>query len=245
MTTLTGLTVRPIRFTADLPGWQRLVETLGGTLISKHPGWLVYQLGSGRLALHASNERQPAGTVSVCFETPAPLEEAAAAARTAGVDVALEQLDHGLAGVVRASDGVTVTLDAPTEANREPGPTDPRTSVLQIWYGADVTVPRSTVEALGARARLVGDDGTWTDLTCPGGGLVGIHGADSSGTELAFEWDGDVEDALRLLETAGIEAVLIDETYGRTVQVTDPDGTKEIWINERQTDLYGYTDASA
>ena len=35
------LTSRPIRFTADLPAWRHLVETLGGRLLLERPGWLV------------------------------------------------------------------------------------------------------------------------------------------------------------------------------------------------------------
>lgn len=241
--TLTGPTARPIRFTDDLPGWQRIVGALGGALVSQAPGWLVYQLGSGRLALHrgGGDEGERAGDTTLCVETPTPLEEAVRGAQQAGVPIELEQTPHGRAGVLRSADGTLVTLDSETPAPDGAAATDPRLAVLPIWYAQDVATPRSVVEGLGARATLVGDDGTWTELTFPGGGRVGIHHADSSGVELALRWDGDVEEALALLTDAGVEAVLIDETYGRTVQVADPDGGKEIWVNERQTDLYGYS----
>ncbi|SOC56643.1 hypothetical protein [Ornithinimicrobium cerasi] len=237
--TVTGLTPRPIRFTADLPAWRRIVEALGGVLVSEQPGWLVLQLGSGRLALHADHPDQPAGLTTLALETPEPLTEAVAAASVAGVPITLEETDHGTAGVVRADDGTEVTLDTPTPgAGRA---RDGRLVVLPIWYGPDASVPLAVLEGLGARRRIVGQDGGWTDLRCDGGGLLAVHVADQVGTELAFEWDGDVEDALRLLTSAGIPATLIDETYSRTLHVADPDGGKAVWVNERQTDLYGYT----
>ena len=244
MTTLSGATPRPIRFTADLPAWQRILTTLGGTLISEHPGWLVYQLGGGRVALHAASETQPAGSTTLAVEDPAELTKAVDAAAARGVPVALEESDHGPAGHVRAGDGTFVWLDSPTPVEVGDGlTTRPELSTLPIWYGPDTGLIRGVLEGLGARPRLVGDDGTWTDLTYPGGGLAAVHAAEDSGTELAFEWDGDVEQAQRLLEAEGIDCLLIDETYSRTLQVADPDGGKRVWINERQTDLYGYTDA--
>ncbi|WP_134774469.1 hypothetical protein [Ornithinimicrobium flavum] len=241
MTTLTGPTPRPIRFTADIPGWQRILETLGATLLSEHPGWLVYQLGGGRVALHAASPEQPAGTTTLAVETPVDLADAVRTASAQGVPVTLEDSDHGPAGHVRV-DGALVWLDAPTPGDGKA--TRPELSTLQIWYGPDTGLLRDVLEGLGARPRIVGDDGRWTDFSYDGGGLAAAHLAETGGTELAFEWGGDVEEVLRLLTAAGIDGLLIDETYGRTVQVADPDGGPRIWINEQQTDLYGYTDAS-
>lgn len=246
MSILPGPTPRPIRFTAEIPGWQRILESLGGSLISEHPGWLVYQLGGGRVALHAASEEQPAGTTTLAVEDPTELTKAVQAAAARGVPVTLEESDHGPAGVVRAGDGTLLWLDSPTPVEVGPGTAErPQLSTLQIWYGQDTGLIRGVLEGLGATPRLVGDDGTWIDLTYPGGGLAAAHAADATGTELAFEWDGDVEQAQRLLEAEGIDSMLIDETYSRTLQVADPDGGKRIWINERQADLYGYTDLSA
>ena len=239
---LMGVTPRPIRFTADVPAWRTILETLGGTLISEHPGWLVYQLGGGRLALHAASEQQPAGTTVIGVEDPTELPDAVAAAAARGVPVTLEESGHGPAGHVRAVDGTYLWLDSPTAGSGAAA--RPELSVLPIWYGPDTGMIRGVLEGLGARPRLVGDDGTWTDLTFAGGGLAAAHAAEEPGVELALEWDGDLEEAQRLLEAAGVDCLLIDETYSRTLQVADPDGGERIWINERQSDLYGYTDAS-
>lgn len=242
MSTLTGPTPRPIRFTADIPGWQRILETLGATLLSEHPGWLVYQLGGGRVALHAAHPDQPAGTTTLAVETPVDLGQAVATAADQGVPITLEDSDHGPAGHVRAEDGTFLWLDAPTPGEGKAA--RPELSTLQIWYGTDAGMIRDVLEGLGARPRIVSDDGMWTDFSFDGGGLSAAHASDGSSTELAFEWDGDVEEAQRLLTAAGLDALLIDEAYSRTVQVADPDGGPRVWINERQTDLYGYTDAS-
>lgn len=239
MTTPLPLTARPIRFTADIPGWRTILEALGAGLTSERPGWLVFELGGGRVALHAASQAQPVGT-TLGMETGTPLQEAVAAASGAGVPVTLEDTDHGLAGVVRAADGTTFTLDSPTPDETGAGAREPRLSVLQIWYAVDTTMPLATLEGLGARRRVVGDDGRWTDLTFPGGGLAAVHAHESTGTELAFEWDGDVEEVVGLLAEAGVHSALIDESYSRTVQVQDPDGGTAIWVNQRQTDLYGY-----
>lgn len=243
MSTLTGPTPRPIRFTGDTPGWQRILETLGGTLISEHPGWLVYQLGGGRVALHSASAEQPPGRTVLAVEDPTPLRQAVDAAAARGVPVTLEDSDHGPAGHVRPTDGTFLWLDQPTPGDARA--TRPELSTMQIWYGPDTGLIRGVLEGMGAQPRLVGDDGVWTDLSYPGGGLAAVHAAEETGTELAFKWAGDVEDAQALLEEAGVECLLIDETYSRTLQVADPDGGERVWINERQTDLYGYTDVSA
>lgn len=242
MSTLAGPTPRPIRFTGDIPGWQRILETLGATLLSEHPGWLVYQLGGGRVALHAAHPDQPAGMTTLAVETPVDLAQAVRTAAGQGVPVTLEDSDHGVAGHVRAPDGTFLWLDAPTPGEGQVA--RPELSTLQIWYAPDTGMVRDVLEGLGARPRIVGDDGRWTDFSFDGGGLAAAHVSEASGTELAFEWDGDVEEAQRLLTAAGVDCLLIDEAYSRTVQVADPDGGPRVWINERQRDLYGYTDAS-
>lgn len=236
---IADLTARPIRFTDDLPAWQRLLGTLGARLIVERPGWLVYAVGSGRVALHQASDHQPPGA-ALAFETTTLIPEAVAEAAAAGVPITLGHPDHGEAGMVEASDGIRFTLDSPTPVETVDQEPDPRLVSLPIWYGPDTAMVRQVLQGLGARPHIVGDDEEWVSLSCEGGGLVAAHGAERPAVELAFEWDGDVEEALALLTAAGIDADLIDETYARTLQVADPDGIKTIWINERQTDFYGY-----
>jgi len=77
--------------------------------------------------------------------------------------------------------------------------------------------------------------------------MAALHDAasNSSGyragdTSLAFESDEPLEAVRDRLHAAGFaDAHIIDEAYGRTLLVTDPDGVR-IAIDERQDDLYGY-----
>ena len=57
---------------------------------------------------------------------------------------------------------------------------------------------------------------------------------------LSFEWDGDVDRLSEVLKSRGFVSRVIDEAYGRSLRIDDPDGGVELWVNERQSDLYGY-----
>ena len=106
------LSVRPIRFTDAVPAWRTVLDALGAVLLSEDGGWLVYQLGAGRLALHAAaGSAHAPGTTLLGLETTVPLAEAVAAATQEGVPIELADTDHGEAGVVTAADGTTFTLD--------------------------------------------------------------------------------------------------------------------------------------
>ncbi|MDO5738981.1 MAG: hypothetical protein Q4P07_02415 [Ornithinimicrobium sp.] len=241
MTAIADLTARPIRFTADIPAWRTILAALGGTLISEAPGWLVYQLGSGRIALHASSQDRPAGSSAIGLETSSPLEWAVKAAAAAGAPISLAHTAHGPSAQVDAKDGTVFSLDSVTPAAAGVGPTQGELTSLAIWHTPLGGHARSIFTALDARPRVLADDEMWTDFRCDGGGLLAVHAADTVGAELAFEWAGNVEEAKALLDAAGVQSALIDEGHSRTLQIADPDGVKEIWINEKQTDLYGYT----
>ena len=52
--------------------------------------------------------------------------------------------------------------------------------------------------------------------------------------------DGDVDRLSEVLKSRGFVSRVIDEAYGRSLRIDDPDGGVELWVNERQSDLYGY-----
>jgi hypothetical protein len=238
---------RPIRFTADLAAHRRYLEALGATRVTTAPGWEVYALGSGRLALHAASDQQPSGDTVLAWEVP-DLDAWAQRAQSAGVPFTIGMTDHGIAATVTAPDGTTFTVD-PAPEGEEPPPTDTSFAVLPIWYtsAGDVEAVRELVTGLGGVQRVTADSDVWTDFACPGGGLAAVHASDDErGVELAFELDGDVETLIPRLEAAGVEPVLIDETYSRTLQLPDPDRPgRMLWINEKQQDLYGYRSAES
>lgn len=233
------ITARPIRFTDHLDHHQRVLDAVGARVLVEAPGWFVYALGSGRLALHQANERQPSGMTTLAFEVP-DLEAWSAATRERGLEHRVGETDHGTAGIVTAPDGTGFTVD-PVDHLLPAGDPAPGLAVLPIWYTPDTDSALEVLTGVGAERRLSGDDGIWHDLTCPGGGLVAVHHDENVGVDLAYEYDGDVEDLGTLLHAAGIEATLIDESYARTLRLPDPDRPgREIWVNEAQRDLYGY-----
>lgn len=230
---------RPIRFTADLDAHRAYLEALGATRVTTAPGWEVYALGSGRLALHAASPDQPPGD-ALAWET-GDLDGWAEQARAAGLAFEVGETDHGIAATVTATDGTTFTVDPAAEAE-QPAPADARLSVLPIWYTSEAESARAVLRGLGAIQRVRADSDVWTDFRCPAGGLAAVHASDEVGVELGFEFDGDVETLIPVLARVGVEAVLIDETYSRTLQLPDPDRPgRMLWINEKQQDLYGYS----
>ncbi len=239
------ITARPIRFTADIAGHRRILEALGATLVTQADAWIVYAVGSGRLGLHeAGGSDQVDGTTVLGWEVD-DLAAWSARAREAGVPATVGHTDHGLAATVTALDGTTFTVDPSVQA-RTPAPADRRLSVLPIWVTDQVHAARDVLLGIGAVARIAADSGVWSDFSCDGGGLAAVHRAEqgaepAADVELAFEYDGDVEELVPVLQAADVAAMLIDETYSRTLQVADPDRQgSTIWINQRQADLYGY-----
>lgn len=237
-----GLVARPIRFTADLGAHRRYLQALGATRVTTAPGWEVFALGSGRVALHAASNDQPSARTILAWEVP-DLQAWAAEAKAAGLEFVIGETNHGIAATVTAPDGTTFTVD-PAPTAEEPAPSEDSLSVLPIWYTepTDVAAASQVLTGLGAVQRITADNDVWTDFVCPGGGLVAVHAADTGpGVELGFEFDGDVESLIPVLREAGVEPVLIDETYSRTLQIPDPDREGAmLWINEKMQDLYGY-----
>ncbi|GAA1157650.1 hypothetical protein [Ornithinicoccus hortensis] len=233
------ITARPIRFTDDLPAWRELLGAVGATTVSDADGWTVYAVGSGRLALHAASEEWPNGLTTLGFEVD-DLDAWAASAAEAGAPVVVGEAAHGRAGTVTAGDGTTFTVD-PAETARDEAPADPALMVLPIWYTPQSEEARRILGTLGIRERITGDNGVWTDLTCDGGGLVAVHRADTVGVELGFEYAGDIEALIPLVERSGRTPALIDESHNRTLRIPDPDRPdRDLWVNEEQRDLYGY-----
>lgn len=239
------ITARPIRFTSDIAAHRRILEALGATRVTESDGWIGYAVGSGRLALHdAAGSDRSSGTTVLGWEVD-DLDAWAQRAGAAGVSVTVGETDHGLAATVIAPDGTTFTVDPAAEALTPP-PADRRVSVLPIWVTDQVQAARDVLLGIGAVARLVADSEVWSDFSCDGGGLAAVHRAEqgaepAADVELAFEYDGDVEELVPVLQAAGVAAILIDETYSRTLQVANPDRQgSTIWINQRQADLYGY-----
>lgn len=227
----------PIRFTAATDAWRTLLEALGLAPVVDGPGWVVYKAGGGIVCLHAPDGRR--GLTELWFEASDP-KAAADAVAELGVPVT-EAEDAGAGTVYRAAmgDGQLLGLAGlqTWEEGSAPRP-DPRLFVLPLWMTDAIERSAAALEAVGATRRISSETGQWVDLTLDDG-LVAVHDG-SLDVVLSFEYNGDVDELAGRLADAGVEARVIDEAYGRSLRVDDPDGGTELWVNERMTDLYGY-----
>lgn len=231
---------RPIRFTANLDVHRALLECLGARCVLDAGAWVVYDVGAGRVALHAVDDPAESGQTDLGFETD-DLDALAAAATgllPPGVSGELRETDHEQAFVVTSTDGVSFTVDAAAPAEHESPET--KISIIPMWLTVERDDAIATLEAIGASKRIAGNNGVWTDFRT-GDGLVSVHEGEPTGVSLGFEYDGHVDDLHTPLAAAGFKATVIDEAYARTLRLTDPDhADQQIWISERDGDLYGY-----
>lgn len=245
----TSATVQPIRYTSNVDGWLELVSALGGRTIVSDGLWHVCALPSGRLAIHGVDPHDPqAGSTQLRLAVPditAALTRNADALAATGATATAQEAAHGLQGVVTGSDGMNVYLDAadPPTAADEVAPTG--AAVLPLWMTPDVASAAAVLAALRLTRRITSDSGDWSDFTAPGGGLIAGHGGPLD-VILSFEHP-DLDELLAPLAEAGIRATVVDETYARTLRIANPDAPddvdSEIWVNEAQRDLYGYSRA--
>ncbi|GAB3536561.1 hypothetical protein GCM10027403_17650 [Arthrobacter tecti] len=230
------LRVRPIIFTPNHDGFGKLFTALGLELVEDADGWQVFEAGSGRVALHIAD--QP--SIQLNFEVGSVSEFARRTAQ-AGTDAVVVYTNDGPAAQVTAPNG-RVFLAYETLTGEQPAATG--LTVMPIWYTPDTAAAEKVFTDIGAKKRRSSDAGAWLDFTAKNGGLLAVHAADDDGAELAFEFAGNVEVIQQRLRSGGVPATLIDESYGRSLRLPNPDGG-EIWVNEWQEDLYGYKDHAA
>jgi len=110
--------------------------------------------------------------------------------------------------------------------------------VMPIRYVRDVEAAARFYAALGLTVTTRQRGGGWLELT-GSGGILALHEAAEGGTaELALLADEPLEDVVRQLRAAGFEpGPILDEAYGRSLRLTDPDGV-ELLVNEHDTSLY-------
>ncbi len=113
--------------------------------------------------------------------------------------------------------------------------------VVPIRYTIDVAGSVRFYRALGLAAGSVSRPGVWAELPAASG-MLAIHEADGDtvGTcELAFEADEPLELITSRLRSAGFEPeTIMDENFGRSLRVRDPDG---IWVQVNAHDRELYT----
>ena len=110
--------------------------------------------------------------------------------------------------------------------------------VLPIRYTSDVEAVTRFYTTLGLETGPVSRPGGWVELPA-GGGTLAVHkGQEAGRCELAFETDEPLEDVRDRLRAAGYEpGAVLDEGFGRSLRVRDPDGVP-VQINAYERDLY-------
>lgn len=221
----------PIVFTDHAEQYRRVIHALGGESIHESPGWSHYELASGRIGLHSPSDDSPAGTVRFVIE----VDDVPAWNEQFGGMMTTEA--HGLDSRFTTFDGVQLGAAEIADA---PAGVSGMVTIMPIWVTPDVQQASELLIEMGFKPRINSDNGVWADFLADAGGAA-VHRGERGGVTLAFEYDGNVEDLLPALEGAGADPLLIDEAYGRSLQFADPNGGDRIWINEKQTDLYGYS----
>lgn len=232
------LRVTPIQFTDHIGPWTTLLEALGLVHAVNANGWREFDAASGRVRLHATDDDHPSGTTLLSFEV-GDLDEFSRRTCEAGTAVVMTEEGHGRTATITGPDGLSFSVTV--QATRpEPAAADPAVQVLVLWMTPEPHGPAETLRNIGARPQIASDSGGWVQFRAKNGGLVATHSGSRAFATLSFEYDGDAQALLTRLQAAGLEASLVDESYGRTVLVDNPDGGEPIWINEAQQDLYGY-----
>jgi catechol 2,3-dioxygenase-like lactoylglutathione lyase family enzyme len=118
--------------------------------------------------------------------------------------------------------------------------------VMPIRYAQDVAASTEFYRALGLEPGSVSRPGGWSELT-GSAGMVAVHAAEgltAGRCELCFEADEPLETVAGRLRAAGFSPDdIVDESFGRSLQVRDPDGVL-VQVNEHERELYtrGITD---
>jgi catechol 2,3-dioxygenase-like lactoylglutathione lyase family enzyme len=115
--------------------------------------------------------------------------------------------------------------------------------VVPIRYTKDAEALARFYEVLGLEPGAASRPGRWLELAAESG-MVAVHLNDpgeedhAGRCELAFESDESLEQVAERLVAAGFEpGPVMDENFGQSLRVLDPDG---VWvqINRLERDLY-------
>lgn len=121
-------------------------------------------------------------------------------------------------------------------------------TALPIRYVADVEASRRFYAGLGLHPGEDNGLSVWSQLNADAG-AVGIHDAAVSkgrppGTvELGFATDESLETVAARLRAAGYAPELVEEDFGRSLRLTDPDGVT-IQIQELDTEVMRRSEAA-
>jgi predicted enzyme related to lactoylglutathione lyase len=243
---MTGIVVRPVRFTSHLPEMQHFLELVGlrPWIVADGGGWRDMACGGGRVALHdaaTSDSGGLPGQTTLAFEAAdvTQLAKQLTSARVPGVTVYDEA--YGRVLTCRDPDGATVAMDERatdlygSEFRGERGAPE-SLRVMPVRF-ADPSGPYGAfLLALGLRP--AGDiNPYYVNFQADGGahGQVGLHhvfseelpivpGDRSPAVQLTFQSAEPLERIADRLSAAGFEPGILVEDFGSLLHVRDPDG---------------------
>ncbi len=111
--------------------------------------------------------------------------------------------------------------------------------VMPIRYVRDVAAAARFYEALGLETTATQRNGGWVELSGTAG-ILALHVAsdDADRTELSLLATESLDAVVRRLGEAGYPTgPIVDESFGRSLRVSDPDGVS-VQINEHDHELY-------
>lgn len=121
--------------------------------------------------------------------------------------------------------------------------------VMPIRYCADIAASTRFYEALGLAIDSASRTGFWVEMPAAAG-MLALHAAgDTEGgatddcdrpgsCELSFESGESLETVATRLKSAGFAPeAIVDESFGRSLRVRDPDGVL-VQVNEHDRGLY-------
>jgi len=111
--------------------------------------------------------------------------------------------------------------------------------VLPIRYCADIEASTRFYRTLGLELGSATRPGSWVELPAAAGILALHRTTEHAGDcELAFEADEPLEAVAARLADAGFPTgPIVDESFGRSLRVRDPDGVY-VQVNENDRALY-------
>ena len=225
------VTLRPVRFTADVRAGQQFAELLGLTsrVESGRGGWVdLVAGGGGMLALHdarTSASRQPSGRTTLSAECD-DADALAARLTEGGFDAAVYDEAYGRVLVVTDPNGAQVAVDERTTdlhgyREHDTAGADSRCRVRVTVVSDDPRRYRAFTEALGVEALVDVVEGT--PQVAPS---LGPDGAEhrAAVVELVVVSGESLADVEARLRRAGHDDAI--EGDDDALQVIDPDGVR-------------------
>ncbi|MGF3057188.1 hypothetical protein [Microbacterium sp. YY-01] len=234
-----------VYFTQHPDAWHQLARDCGlrsrGDVLQ---GWAEFD-GDGTLAVHEASAGDPRATTAeiwLLVGDEAELESVQSR-------VEAHNLPVRSSSMADIGDVLTITIDGACAVNLAVGEARAPSgdvSVAPLIFTPNVAAARNALEALGLTIQVASETGTWVQLRVDGGGAIALHdmaaatNPDQHPIGLSLEHRGNLDAVAEQMQSRGVEAVVVDEAYNRTLRIATPDGW-ELWVNGAMTDFYGYT----